>query len=99
VVTHPLPSQQPAGQEAALQATHAPPAQIWPEPQGCPSLMLLGEVHTGPAVQDIDPCWHGLPGGAHVEFAVHATHAPWPSHTPLGTLAVWQGVPALAEVL
>jgi hypothetical protein len=48
-VTHPVPSQQPLGQEFGLHATQAPPAQIWPVvPQGLPSLTSPWARHAGP---------------------------------------------------
>jgi hypothetical protein len=101
VVTHPVASQQPPAHDVASHATQAPPAQIWLvplAPQGFPSLMLLGEPHTGPAEQDIVPRWHGFPVGVQDEFALHWTHVPCVSHTPLATVAVWQDVPAAAGV-
>jgi hypothetical protein len=55
VVTHPLLSQHPSGHEAASHATHDPAEQMLPAAQGRPSLMLLGEEHTGPFAQDIVP--------------------------------------------
>jgi hypothetical protein len=98
LVTQPLPSQQPLGQELGPHATHAPAVQIWPAPQVLPSLMLVGEPHTGPALQDIVPTWQGFPGGMHIELGAQLTHIPLPSHTPFETVLVWQGVPAFAGV-
>ena len=56
--------------------------------------MFIADPHAGPLVHVIVPCWHGLPGGVHVAFGVHAAHVPIPSHTPLGTLLVWHEAPA-----
>jgi hypothetical protein len=45
-----------------------------------------------PEAQEVVPTSHGLPGGVHVRFAVHATHCP-----PLHTSLVPHDVPFVAE--
>jgi hypothetical protein len=96
--THPLAPQQALGHEVASQATHEPEEQIIPVPHVMPSLMLLTGMQTGPLEHVCVPLLHLLLDGVHVEFAAHATQLPSPSHTPLGTLAVVQAVPAVAAL-
>jgi len=97
-VTHPVLSQQPLAHDVPSHATQAPAEQIEPLPHDLPSLMFVGEPHTGPLVQLIVPCWQGLPGGVQIAFGVHALQAPLPSHTPLVTAVAWHEAPAAAGV-
>jgi hypothetical protein len=94
--THPVGSQHPFAQLVALHATHAPPEQISPVPHDLPSSMWLVGAHTGPLEHDHVPPMHGRPGGEHAPLTMHVAHVPWPSQTPVGTLAVVHDVPAEA---
>ena len=95
-VTQPVLSQQPLAHDAPSHATQAPAEQICPLPHDLPSLMFIGDPHTGPLVQLIVPCWQGLPGGVQIAFGVQAPQAPLPSHTPLDRPLAWQEAPAAA---
>jgi hypothetical protein len=94
----PVVSQHPLAQLLALQATHDPEAQIVPAPHDMPSLMLTVGLHAAPMEHDIVPVLQGVLGGEQLALGVQETQLPWPSHTPLGTEAVWQATPGAAGV-
>jgi len=79
--------------DPATHDRHAPLSQTWPTPHVVPLAEAFGwpvSLHTDvPVAHDVTPTSHGLPGGEHDRFAVHATH--WPT---LQTWLVPQDVPS-----